>query len=444
MNRWATCLTFVLLVVLAACSGPSTRDATRVVVPTAPSAPPPTATRPAPSLPTATPPPTAQATGTATSVPEATPTPRPSPTPSPTPPPGAIESALLAMLPSADILPAGWSLVTSGPVRGPSGGALLCGVEPFPGTREKLAEVEAEYQRDDPMSPASVIENVVSFPDPVAVEAMTWARETIVCREWTDGDGTTIELGTFADAGIGDESLETSFTVVSDGARVPGRWFFVRKGGLIATIAYLGGDADLDVAGSVVETAVRLLDPDRVTTAAIDPAVQSTLLGMLLSGSDIGDGWMKTASGPTQEAILAGLCGVWPYAGAGERLGDVTARFVLDAPGSMLEQRLVALPAAQAQIAVDAAREGMACGAWTDADGVTHVLEPPRPVGVGDDGAMTTFTAEGPDGLQHGSVYVVRVGAIVATVVFRSPEPLENAITLPIVERVVDLIRSGD
>lgn len=439
-------LTVMLVVaVLVACSGPSTRDGTRVAdpSPTEMVVVPATATGIAPDAPTATPTSPA-ATRTATRAPEATPTPRPSPTPTAVPDPSAVESALLAMLPAGDSLPAGWSLVSSGPVRGRSGGTLLCGVDPFPGASEKMAEVEAEYQRDDPTAAASVLQDVVSFPEPVAIEAMAWARQTITCREWTDEDGTAVTLAPFEDAGIGDESLATTFTVTSGGGdRVDGRWFLVRRGGLIATIAYLGSDATTPgVSEAVTAAAVQLLDPERVAAATIDPAVQSTLLGLLLRAGDIGQDWMKTASGPTPSGSQSAICGVGPFAESDGKLGDITARFEDGSSGMAVEQRIVAYPAASVQSVMDAARAAMSCGEWVDPSGSAYFLDAPEPVDLSADGAMTTFTVDGPDG-GYGALYVVRVGAIVTSITFRSPDPLAPENVMAVVRRAIELIQAA-
>jgi len=448
VNRWAMRLTIVLIVgvALAACSGPSTRDATRAVVATPTVVVPATATGVAPAFPTATATPTAPAaTRTATSLPEATPTPRPSPTPTATVAPGAVESALLAMLPAAESLPDGWSLVESGPVRGRSDEMRLCGVEPFPGASRKLAEVEAEYERE--VGPAaSVVQDVVAFPEPVAVEAMAWARETILCREWTDADGTTIELGPFAEGGFGDESLATTFTILlAGGDRVDGRWFFVRAGGLIATIAYLGSDAnDAGVAERVVETAVGLLDPQRIAVAAIDPAVQSTLLALLLTGANLGPDWMKTTSGPTPDDGEPGICGSASFSGAGAKLGDVEASFASSTLGARVEQRIVAYPSEIIQPAMDVARASLACGEWASPEGATYRVDPPAPVDLGDDGVAATFSVTSPVGNEYGARYIVRVGAVIVAITFRSNEPPAEANVLAIVRRAVEQIQAAD
>lgn len=439
-------LTIVLVVaVLVACSGPSTRDGTHVAdpSPTEVVVVQATPTGIVPNSPTATP--TAPvATRTATRAPEATPTPRPSPTPTAVPAPSAVESALLAMLPAGDSLPAGWSLVSSGPVRDRSGGTLLCGVDPFPGASAKMAEVEAEYQRDDPAAAASVLQDVVAFSEPVAIEAMNWARQTITCREWTDEDGTSVTLAPFEDAGIGDESLATTFTVTSGGGdRVDGRWFLVRRGGLIATIAYLGSDASTpSVSEAVADAAVQLLDPEQIAAAAIDPAVQSALLGLLLRTGDIGQDWMKTASGPTPAGSQPEFCGVGPFSASDGKLGDIIARFEEGSSGMAIEQRIVAYPSGSVQSVMDAARDAMSCGEWVDPSGSTYVLDAPEPLGLSAEGAMTSFTVDGPDG-GFGALYVVRVGAIVTSITFRSPDPLAPENVMAVVRRAIELIQAA-
>ncbi|HMM43368.1 MAG TPA: hypothetical protein PKA95_15860, partial [Thermomicrobiales bacterium] len=305
------------------------------------------------------------------------------------------------------------------------------------------AEVEAEYQRDDPVAAASVLQDIVAFSEPVAIEAMAWARQAITCREWTDKDGTSVELAPFEDAGIGDESLATTFTVTSGGDRVDGRWFLVRRGGLIATIAYLGSDATTPgVSEAVTAAAVQLLDPERVAAAAIDPAVQSTLLGLLLRAGDIGPDWIKTASGPTPAGSQPEFCGVGPFAESDGKLGDITARFEDGSSGMAVEQRIVAYPAASVQSVMDAARAAMSCGEWVDPFGSTYFLDAPEPVDLSADGAMTTFTVDGPDG-GYGALYVVRVGAIVTSITFRSPDPLAPENLMAAVRRAIELIQAA-
>lgn len=442
MDRWATRFTIVLVVIaaLAACSGPARRDATRVVAPAPTHAGPPTATAIAPTEPAATP--TASVViQTATRSPEATPTPRPSPTPTAIPAPNAVESALLAMLPAGDSLPDDWTLVASGPVRSRSGATLLCGVDSFPGSDEKLAEVEAEYLRTG-LTSASVLQDVVAFPESVAVEAMAWARQTIVCDEWTDADGTTVSLDPFEDAGVGDESLSTTITITTDGDQVSGRWFFVRKGGLIATIAYLGSDATTaGVADAVVANAVGLLDPARAAAAALDPAVQSALLEVVLRPSDIGDGWAKTASGPTPSLVKVPLlCGAPLFDESSGALGDVTARFEHGSSGASVTQRLVAYPANRVVDVMGDARAAIACGELDGPDGAIYQLAPPAPVALDADGVTATFVGDA----GYGALSVVRVGAVITTITIFSPEPLSTDDTHEVAARAVEHLRDAD
>lgn len=443
MSRWAMPLIIVVLVVQVACSGPSTRNATSEPGPSPTAVVPATATRVVPPAPTPTlaiP----SATSTPTRVPEATPTPRPSPTSTPVAAPNPVESALLAMLPSADGLPAGWSLVSSGPVRGRQAGMLLCGVDPFPGASQKLAQVEAEYQRDDARATASIIQGIVAFPEPTAIAAMAWARETITCQQWTDADGTSIVLGHFEDAGLGDESLTTTLEVaMGGGPRVAGRWYVVRKGGLIATIAYLGGDALVPgAADGVVDAAIQLLDSDRAAAAALDPDVQSALTGLLLRAGDLGPGWDKVMAGPTPATGRADVCGGDLLGGAGGQIGDVTARFAQQSSGATIEQRAAAYPAVVVTSVMETARTAMTCGEWIDPDGSVYRITPPEPANLGGEGLTASFSVDGPDG-GYGAIYVIRVGAVVTTIIFRSTEPLVADNVQAMVRRAVESIQAA-
>ena len=437
-------LTIVLVIgILAACSGPGRRDATYPPSSSPTVAIDATATSVPPMLPTEPPTP-AVATQTATPAPEATPTPRPTPTPTPVPAPSAVESVLLSMLPASDGLPPGWSRVSAGTIRDRSGATLLCGVDPFPNAGQRVAEVEAEYQRNDPTAPASILQSIVAFTESTAVEAMGWARQTITCHQWTAADGTTIVLDGFEDAGLGEESLTTALDVTAaDGTRVTGRWFLVRKGGLIATIAYLGNDANnQDLVMGIVGAAVHMLDPGRAAAAVIDPAVQSTLLAMALHAEDLGQGWIKVASGPTPRNEETSLCGADLFPQSDGKIGDVTARFSEHTAGRTVVQRAVAYPAAKVQQAMDRAHAAASCETWVDPAGATYQIDPPQPIGHGIDGVVVAFVVNGSDG-GYGALAVVRVGAVVTSITFHSAEPLVPEETLATVRRAAELIQSA-
>ncbi|MCO5178166.1 MAG: hypothetical protein M9890_14520 [Thermomicrobiales bacterium] len=437
-------IALIFLGVIVACSGPSRRDATPVVVespaPIVPTAPRIVETPVMPTVATVEP----TATVIPTQIPMSTPTPRATPTPTPEVPPSAIESALLAMLPSDNTLPTGWELISANTLRGRPTGSLLCGIDPFPGAAKKLGAVESEYQRVDAPS-LSVIQELTAYRDPDAVAAMDWARESLTCSNWTDSDGSRIELSPFEEADIGDEALVADFTVVVDASgRLHGRWYLIRRGGIIAQVATVSDvKAAIDESPDVVGMAVELLDPQRLAAATIDPAVQSSLVGMMLHADDIGPGWLKRASGPNPDPAFAAFCGIPLFGEAGEPLGDSFAVFEQADTGWMVRQRLVALPSNEVQSAMDGAAQALTCGEWTDADGVIYTLEQPQPALGAADGVIVRFQADRDGEVRFGAISVTQIGAIMNAVVVTAPEPPSPDIVLAIIQRATDDIHGA-
>lgn len=437
-------IALILLGVIVACSGPSRRDATPAIVespaPIVPTVPETVETQETPIVATVEP----TATVTPTQIPMSTPTPRPSPTPTAVVPPSAIESALLAMLPVEGSLPSGWEIVSANPLRDRPTGSLLCGIEPFPGAPQKLGAVETEYQRLDSPS-LSVIQELTAYRDPDAIAAMTWARESLDCRDWTDGDGSRIELSPFEGSDFGDESIVADFSIMADASsRLHGRWYLIRRGGIIAQMAIVSDDeAAINESPDVVNAAVALLDPQRLAAATIDPAVQAALVGMMLHADDIGPGWLKRASGPNPDPAFAAYCGSPLFGAAGAPLGDSFAIFEQADTGWMVRQRLIALPSSELQPAMEGAAAALTCGEWVDTDGVVYTLDQPQPSVGAAEGVTVQFHANRDGDERYGALSVTQTGAIMNVVIVTAPEPPSPDIVLAIIQRATDDIHGA-
>jgi hypothetical protein len=278
----------LLGVMLAACGGDA--DPTATVAPSpptetpAPAAAEPTATPTVePAEPTATevPPtptaePTVEPTATATE-PAATPT-TPPPAPTATAEPTAdtavptetgngesdpvVEAALLEMLLTEEELPEEYELFFMGPV-GPSDDNLeFCNEPSFSRPDDRLASVEAEYDRDPEVGPF-LLQSLTAYPEEIAAEAFDYVRTvTSNCSEWEDEDGLTYRLQVIDLPDYGDEShgLSMTFEIV-DGIEAEVRFSLARFGGILMAMGYIVVfDGDFDEFDAITELAVEKIE----------------------------------------------------------------------------------------------------------------------------------------------------------------------------------------
>lgn len=188
--------------------------------------------------------PTAQATAPTRPIATTPPT-QPAPTaPTEEDPDAALEEALLeALLQPADFS-ADWTQDAFGPMEPDTDDSdELCGQPPFPDRDQRIAGVEAEYSLEvDP--PASVIENIVAFPEETAIAAMDYAREVSACGGWTDEDGLVFTITPFDGPDYGDDTFSAVLTIESQGTLIYGEYNFIRVGGVIATVAFITLDGE--------------------------------------------------------------------------------------------------------------------------------------------------------------------------------------------------------
>jgi hypothetical protein len=238
---------------------PTVVPATPTTEPAPPTA---TATQVAPTA-TLEPAATSTVEPTATTAPVATATADPTatePLPVPTNEPDAdAEAALLAMVVTEDELPEGWTLFQVGPSISESGGLTFCNAESFSRPGERLAAVDAEFERDPVVGPF-LLQSLTAYPEETAIEAFDYSREiTSSCDEWTDEDGLTYQLSVEERPGYGDESYGLRMTFEAPGTgKIVTDFTLVRIGGLLLALGHLGID-ELDteeftvITGTVVD-----------------------------------------------------------------------------------------------------------------------------------------------------------------------------------------------
>ena len=229
----------------------------------------------------------------ATRAPEPTPTESDVGTGSDTDPVTPGEQALLGILLEQADLPDGWTVESAeGVADDPDSDDQICGAESFPQQDQKIAEVEGEYSFDSVDAPLFLLQNLVQFPEDIALDAMDWAREASSCTEWTDDQGSTIQVAPLESPALGDDSHAVRFAFeAGDGTIVEGDWVFIRVGGMISTIAYLGQQgSDLAQFYDIMVTATEKMESgsgDSGTGPDVDPEVQVILLDMLLAQNEV-------------------------------------------------------------------------------------------------------------------------------------------------------------
>lgn len=286
-------MSMVLLGVLLAACGGDDADPTATVAPlaatatVAPAEAEPTATATEePAEPTATevPPtpttePTVEPTATATE-PAATPTTAATATVEPTEDAAAptgetdiesdpvVEAALLDMLLTEEELPEEYLEVFSGPVGVSGDGLEFCNEPSFSSPENRLASVEAEFERNPDFGPF-LLQSLTAYPDDVATEAFDYVRTiTSNCADWEDEDGLTYYIEVIEMPDYGDEShgLSMTFEVV-EGIEAEVRFSLARFGGVLLAMGYIVVfDGDFAEFDSIVELAV-----DKIEAADFQP-----------------------------------------------------------------------------------------------------------------------------------------------------------------------------
>ena len=169
------------------------------------------------------------------------------------------EAALLAMVVTEEELPEGWVLYLVGPAVSESGGLTFCNAESFSRPGERLAAVDAEFERDPIVGPF-LLQNLTAYSEETAIEAFEYSREiTSSCEEWTDEDGLTYQLSVEDRPDYGDDSYGLRMTFEAPGAgQIIADFTLVRVGGILLALGHLGID-ELDteeftvIAGTVVD-----------------------------------------------------------------------------------------------------------------------------------------------------------------------------------------------
>lgn len=369
--------------------------------------------------------------------------------------PTAEEEALLSVLLREEDLPGGWTVVEAAVADDVSDDdEQVCGAGPFPQRDQKIAEVEGEYSFDDASSPLFLLQNLVLFPEDVAIDAMAWAGEASSCSEWVDDEGTTIQVIPLESPGLGDESHAVRFSFdTGDGQVVEGDWVFIRAGGMISTIAYLAQQgADLAPFYDIVVTATEKMESATATGNAepdVDPEVQAMLLDMLLTQEEMPGDWTLTSSGPGEDdGSETAFCDVPDFPLKDTRLGDAEAEFERDpSVGPFLIQQITAFPENVVLDAMAYARETLSCSEWTDEEtGYVFTVDPAYDPEIGDESVAVSFTLEIRDaGAADGEVFFVRVGNVVMAVTaiwVEPPGPGEvSTITRVGTEKIVSMLQ---
>lgn len=172
------------------------------------------------------------------------------------------EAALLDMVVTEEELPEGWTLFQVAPSVSESGGLTFCNSESFSRPEERLAAVEAEFERD-PQAGPFLLESLTAYPEETAMEAFEFSRDiTSSCEEWTDEDGITYQLSVEERPDYGDESYGMRMTFEAPGAgEITADFTLVRIGGVLLALGYLGlGELDNAEFTTITETVVEKIE----------------------------------------------------------------------------------------------------------------------------------------------------------------------------------------
>ena len=362
------------------------------------------------------------------------------------------EEALLAILLEQADLPEGWTVESAeGVDDNLAADNQICGAASFPRQDQKIAEVEGEYSFDSVDAPLFLLQNLVQFPEDIALDAMDWAREASSCTEWTDDEGSTIQMTPLESPALGDDSHAVRFSFgAGDGTIVEGDWVFIRVGGMISTIAYLGQQgSDLAPFYDIMVTATAKMKAGSGDAGArpdIDPEVQAILLDMLLTQDEVPGEWTLTSSGPGEEDDReTAFCNVPDFPAKDTRYGDAEAVFEIDpSNGPFVTQQISAFPEDVVLDAMAYVRETLSCSEWTDEEtGFVFTVNPAYDPEIGEESVAVSFTLEVPGGVTGaGEAFFVRVGNYVMTVTAISLEPMGPGKVLTFAQTGTDKIEA--
>ena len=168
------------------------------------------------------------------------------------------EAALMDMVVTEEELPEGWTLFQVAPSVSEGGGLTFCNAESFSRPEERLAAVDAEFERD-PLQGPFLLQSLTAYPEATATEAFEVSRDiTSSCEEWTDEDGIAYQLSVEERPDYGDESYGLRMTFEAPGAgAVTADFTLVRIGGLLLALGHLGvGELDNEEFTTITETVV--------------------------------------------------------------------------------------------------------------------------------------------------------------------------------------------
>lgn len=353
---------------------------------------------------------------------------------------GDAEDILLTALLTETDLPEGWS-VDKAEIVNPDDpedeGSQLCDAESYPRKDEKLAEVEGEFS--DAEDGVFILQNVVAFPEEVVLDAMNYARTFASCDEWVDDDGTLVTLTHLDDPDLGDDAFTALIRFEAPTQVVEGQWTFVRVGGLIAIVVVVGAEgAELPEYEPLMDAAVARVEAAADELGLRDIDASAALEPLLLTETDLGEGWTVENTGDIEDPERYGLCGMDAFPDRFNALAEVQSDYVVDPEnGPLLWHSITALSATAAPEAMDYIRQTGSCGTWED-DGEAYPVTVLDELDLGDESFAALVVIDDPDsepGHAEVEFVFVRTGNLITVVMYAAVDVIDIAE----VERIVRL-----
>ncbi|MDQ4045036.1 MAG: hypothetical protein M3173_06275, partial [Chloroflexota bacterium] len=202
-----------------------------------------------------------------------------------------------------------------------------------------------------------------------------------------------------------------------------------------------GGDDDADVSdangtvattpqGSVATSETEVISSPAASTPDASPTVEPTieptqtytseqtaLLDVLLSPSDLPEGWQQLRADVPEPNDEPGLCGAPPFPRASERVAEVEAEYQSADNTSFILQNLTQFPEGVAVEAMQYVRDSVDCDEFTGDDGTTFALAPADVPDLGDEAYAVNVSFQAADaGEFTGQFVYVRTGGLISIV----------------------------
>ena len=303
--------------------------------------------------------------------------------------------------------------------------------------------VEIEYESTD--LTRFIAETVSGMQDTEAIDAMAALRESATCGEWTDDAGVTYTLEPRVAPAVGDEALavKISFTV-GDSSTLEGDIVWFRRAGVVVSLSHLQvGGYDAQAADTVA-----LIADSRaaVQSGALEPTpLEAALIAGLLNVDNLSADWDQLeAARATSADRWTQLCGAGTHPQAAQAQARVTVSMSqgFDALSASLQELLVAYPGGTGDEAFDWERDAISCASFVQVTTPVTLTPVSYPNGLADAVAAVEFSYEEGSRTISGHWVVVRVGDLVATLVYTAPAGIDGDVIESIITVAAQKMRA--